>query len=79
MAATRAAHNWLAVHILECMAAMRQPASPEAVAIERRVTQAERRLHLALKSLAVLRRLRKPAAKGGPKGVSTGEPEVAKS
>lgn len=59
--ATRAAHNWLAVHILECIAAKYQAGGPTAVAIDRRVTQADRRLHAALKSLAVLRRLRKPA------------------
>lgn len=86
MAATRAAHNWLAVHILECMAATRQPASSQAVAIERRVTQAERRLHAALKSLAVLRRLRKPVAvtqvniaKGGPMVVNNGAQGETKS
>jgi hypothetical protein len=65
MAAVRAGHNWLAVHILECMAAKRQPYTAEALAIERRLTSAERRLHASFKSLAVLRRLRKaPIAKG---------------
>ena len=62
LAATRAAHNWLAVHILECRASVQLASSPAAVAIERRVTQAERRLHASLRSLAVLRRLRKPSA-----------------
>jgi hypothetical protein len=60
MAATRAAHNWLAVHTLECMAATHPAAGPKAAAIDRRVSVAERRLHAALKSLALLRRLRKP-------------------
>jgi hypothetical protein len=60
MAATRAAHNWLVVHTLECMAATHNAASPAAVAIDKRVSQAERRLHAALKSLALLRRLRRP-------------------
>jgi hypothetical protein len=60
MAATRAAHNWLAVHILECKAALQPPAGPNAMMLDRRVTLAEKRLHASLKSLAVLRRLRKP-------------------
>lgn len=60
MAATRAAHNWLTVHILECKAALQPPAGPNATMIDKRVTLAERRLHASLKSLAVLRRLRKP-------------------
>ena len=73
MAATRAAHNWLAVHILESKAALHPPAGPNALMLDKRVTLAEKRLHASLKSLAVLRRLRKPAvvkqvniAKGGP-------------
>jgi len=60
LAATRAAHNWVVVHVLECKAAVLDPGSPAAVVLDRRVTQAERRLHAALKSLAVLRRLRRP-------------------
>jgi hypothetical protein len=60
MAVTRAAHNWLVVHTLECMAATHPVASPAAIAIDKRVSQAERRLHAALKSLALLRRLRRP-------------------
>ena len=73
MAATRAAHNWLAVHILECEAALLTPAGANALMLDKRVTLAEKRLHASLKSLAVLRRLRKPAVvkqvnivKGGP-------------
>jgi hypothetical protein len=62
LAATRAAHNWLAVHILECTLGMRPPTSAATITLERRVTQAERRLHTALRSLAVLRRLRKASA-----------------
>lgn len=61
MAATRAAHNWLAVNILECRASILPPASANATTIDRRVTLAEKRLHASLKSLAILRRLRKPA------------------
>ena len=60
MAATRAAHNWLAVHILECKAALQPPTGPNALMLDKRVTLAEKRLHASLKSLAVLRRLRKP-------------------
>jgi hypothetical protein len=63
LAATRAAHNWLAVHILECMLGMHQATSAGAITLERRVTQAERRLHTALRSLAVLRRLRRALPK----------------
>ena len=61
MAATRCAHNWLAVHILECKAALQPPTGPNALMLDKRVTLAEKRLHASLKSLAVLRRLRKPA------------------
>jgi hypothetical protein len=60
LAGTRAAHTWLTVHILECLAARQPAGSGPAVAIDKRVTQAERRLHAALKSLAVLRRLHRP-------------------
>ena len=61
MAATRAAHNWLAVHILECEMALQTPTGANALILDKRVTLAEKRLHASLKSLAVLRRLRKPA------------------
>lgn len=60
LAATRAAHAWLTVHILECMAAKHPAGGPTAAALDRRVSRADRRLHAALKSLAVLRRLRRP-------------------
>ncbi len=60
IAATRAALNWLTVHALEVKAAKFQPGSSTAMMIDKRVTLAERRLHASLKSLAVLRRLRKP-------------------
>lgn len=59
-AASRAVHNWLAVHILEMKASKHAVGSAQALAIERRITAADRRLHAALKSMAVLRRLRKP-------------------
>ena len=62
MAATRCAHNWLAVNILESKAALQNPAGLNAMMLDKRVTLAEKRLHASLKSLAVLRRLRKPAA-----------------
>jgi len=60
MAATRAAHNWLIVHSLEIQATKYAASSPTAVMIDKRATLAERRLHASLRSLAVLRRLRKP-------------------
>ncbi len=60
IAATRAALNWLTVHALEVKATKYPPCSATATMIDRRVTLAERRLHASLKSLAVLRRLRKP-------------------
>ncbi len=62
MAATRAANNWMAVHILESRTMIQSPTSAGAMLLERRVTLAEKRLHASLRSLAVLRRLRKPAA-----------------
>ena len=62
MAATRCAHNWLAVNILESKAALQTAvgAGANALMLDKRVTLAEKRLHASLKSLAVLRRLRKP-------------------
>ena len=80
LAATRAAHNWMAVNILESKAMLLAPASSGAMMIDRRVTLAEKRLHSSLKSLAVLRRHRKPAsvkkqvniANDGPMVVSNG-------
>lgn len=60
MAATRCAHNWVALHIVEFWAARSTPSSAAAIALDKRLTQAERRLHLALRSLATLRRLRRP-------------------
>ena len=71
MAATRAAHNWLAVHILECEMALQTPTGANALILDKRVTLAEKRLHASLKSLAVLRRLRKPAV-GKQVNVSNG-------
>ena len=61
MAATQAAHNWLSVHILVCKASQLEPGSRAALALDKGVTTAEKRLHASLKSLAVLRRLRGPA------------------
>lgn len=57
----RVLNNWLAVHILECRLTDYQDATPAAAALERRLSQAERRLHASLKALATLRRLRGPA------------------
>ena len=61
MAATRCAHNWLAVNILESQAALQTVgAGTNVLMLDKRLTLAENRLHASLKSLAVLRRLRKP-------------------
>jgi len=60
VASTRAALNWLTVHALEVKATKFQQGSSTVMMIDRRVTLAEKRLHASLKSLAVLRRLRKP-------------------
>ncbi|MBX9625619.1 MAG: hypothetical protein K2X82_17570 [Gemmataceae bacterium] len=62
LAATRAAHARLAAHVLETRAALLPAGSAAAAALDKRVSQADRRLHAALKSLAALRRLRRPAA-----------------
>lgn len=82
MAAARVVNNWLTVHAIEATAASNVIAGGSAGALERRLTQAERRLHASLKSLAVLRRLRQPAtmtqvniAKRGPLVVNNGTPE----
>jgi hypothetical protein len=82
MAAARVVNNWLTVHTLEALAATNAAASGPAGALDRRLTQAEKRLHASLKSLAVLRRLRKPVvvtqaniAKGGPMVVNNGTGE----
>lgn len=60
LAAVRVAHCWLAVHILEAKSARLKAGSVSAVAVERQLASAERRLATALKSLAVLRRLNQP-------------------
>ena len=79
MAATRASHNWLSVHILECKVALQTQAGFNPMMLDKRLTLAEKRLHASLKSLAVLRRLRKPAAQkqvnfaNGPMVVNNGK------
>ncbi len=60
LTAHRVVNNWLAVHVLECRLTDYTEASPAAAALERRLSQAERRLHASLKALATLRRLRGP-------------------
>ena len=62
MAAPRVANNWMAVHILESRMMLQNPTGASAMLLERRVTLADKRLHASLKSLAVLRRPRKPPA-----------------
>ncbi|MBP3955041.1 hypothetical protein J8F10_07065 [Gemmata sp. G18] len=82
MAAARVVNNWLTVHNLEALATEPPAGGATAGALDRRLTQAEKRLHASLKSLAVLRRLRKPIAvtqvniaKGGPLVVNNGTTE----
>jgi len=60
MAATRVAHNWLTVHILEVKWEQFDAESKQAEAIDKQLCRVERRLHAAIKSFATLRRLRKP-------------------
>ena len=78
MAATRAAHGWLRVHILETLSCRYKVGSASALAVERQLTLAERRLAAALKSLAVLRRLNRPVVRAqvnvaaGPMVVNNG-------
>ena len=45
MAATRCAHNWLAVNILESKAALQTAVGANALMLDKRVTLAEKRLH----------------------------------
>jgi len=61
LVATRAAHNWLTVHVLETLMAGYEPAGQRATALDKALSRAEARLQTSLKSLAVLRRLRRPA------------------
>jgi hypothetical protein len=72
LAAGRAAHAWLTVHVIEAMAAKYPAGSPEAVAVEKHLGQAERRYQAALKALAVLRRLRGPVVVAAQVNVANG-------
>ena len=60
LAAQPVVHGWLTVHILELQMAGEEPASKAAIAIDKRLNWAQGRLLAALRSLAVLRRLRSP-------------------
>jgi hypothetical protein len=60
---TRAAHNWLAVHILECLMNQYELWGARAAALDKSLGRAERRLHASLQALAMLRRLRRPVVK----------------
>lgn len=60
LAVTRVAHNWLAVHILECLMNKCELWSDRSAALDKALYRADRRLNASLKTLAVLRRLRKP-------------------
>ena len=62
LAVVRVVHNWVVVHALEATAAKHTPGTPAAVAVERQLASAERRLATALKSLTVLRRLSRGTA-----------------
>ena len=78
--ATRAMHAWLTVHILETLAARYPPAGATAAALDKRVTQADRRLNASLKALETIRRLRRPTGprqvnvSAGPMLVQNGSP-----
>lgn len=60
LAVGRVAHNWLAVHVLESLMNKCDLASARAAALDKALYRADRRLNASLKTLAVLRRLRKP-------------------
>ena len=62
LAVTRVVHNWVVVHCLEATAAKHTPGTPAALAAERQLASAERRLATSLKSLTVLRRLGRGSA-----------------
>jgi hypothetical protein len=78
LTAIRAAHCWLAVHSLEAMAARYKAGSATALAIEKQMASAERRLNAALRSLALLRRLNRPAVIAQV-NVASGAPMVVKN
>jgi hypothetical protein len=63
LAAVRASHNAAIVSALETMMLREGVGSKSAEAIDRALGRAERRLHQAMRSLAMLRRLRGPAVK----------------
>ncbi|MBN9520688.1 hypothetical protein J0H58_19580 [bacterium] len=58
----RVVHNWVAVHMLETKTAGYDPDTRIGLVLDRRLSQAERRLHASLKALATLKRLRTPVA-----------------
>lgn len=62
LAVTRVVHNWVVVHCMEATAAKHPPGTPAAIAAEKQLASAERRLATALKSLTVLRRLNRGSA-----------------
>ena len=62
LAAARVAHAWLATHTLETMSCRHQPGTQQALLVERQLASAERRLAVALRSLAALRRLTRGTA-----------------
>jgi hypothetical protein len=57
LAITRVAHNWFATSVLEARAAQLDPTSRERAAAERSLTQAERRFQMAVRTLALLRKV----------------------
>jgi hypothetical protein len=58
--AVRVMHNWLTVHILETLACRYSPSGAGAVVMDKRVTQADKRLNASLRALEHIRRLRRP-------------------
>jgi hypothetical protein len=65
--AVRVIHNWLTVHILETLACRYSPSGAGAAAMDKRVTQADKRLNASLRALEHIRRLRRPS---GPRQVN---------
>lgn len=85
LAAERVVHGWLTVHILEAYMAREEPGSKAASAIDKQLTRAQGRLLAALRSLAVLRRLRLPRVgvqvnvAGSNMQVNNGRPQKRKA
>ena len=84
MAIGRAVHNWLAVSVLEVRASDLPPEGRERVQVEKCLTQADRRLAAAMRTLAVMKRVKlaelmaKAAAAGAGVGLGGLRPPRAR-